>query len=125
MDSLVIMREIGMPVFTLVFGWFANAWRNKQKKEKDVLDNVVQILDIQKAYIAEQDKSHAKDREIIAKIEAKLDSKERSIRQANYCKFTNEGNGCPVLNSEEKSSGDQCRQCKFKKEDENDAQSES
>ena len=50
-----IIERVGLPILTAVGGWFASVWRNKQKKEGDILTNVQQILEMQKQYIAEQD----------------------------------------------------------------------
>ena len=111
-----VLQNVGLPILTAVGGWFASIWRTKQKKEKDVLDNVTQILDMQKAYIAEQDEENKKTRDMNKRLEAKLDGKNRAIRKANWCKFTNEGEGCPVLKQEEKNDGDhydQCETCKY------------
>ena len=111
---LDIAREVLLPILTAVGGWFASIWRSKQKKEKDILENVSQILALQKAYIAEQDDENKKTRDINKRLEAKLDGKNRSIRKANWCKYTNEGDGCPVLNQEEKNDGeDKCETCKY------------
>lgn len=110
MEAVEILSTIGVPILTAIGGWFASVWRNKQKKESDILDNVKQILEMQKAYIKSQDEHNRK-------LEAKLDDKRRSIRQANWCKFTNEGDGCPVLNHEQKVDADKCDTCKYNPED--------
>ena len=49
-----ILQNIGLPLVTGIMGWFGNMWRSRQRKDKDILDNVTQILDIQKKYIEEQ-----------------------------------------------------------------------
>jgi len=116
-----IALNIGLPIVTLFMGWFGNAWRSKQRKEADVLDNVKQVLDIQKEYIEEQKDTIIEAKATIRRIEAKLDRKNKSIRQANKCKFTNDGDGCPVLNNEEKNEEDKCETCKFN-EDHADSQ---
>ncbi len=126
------LKDIVLPVVTLVFGWFAKVFRDKQKKEHDILDNVQQILDMQKKYIEQQqslikelnEKLREKDQTIedaqklIKRVEAKLDRKERSIRQANKCKYTNEGGGCPVLRYDEEHNIDidinECATCQLK-----------
>lgn len=115
-----ILQTIGLPVVTAVGGWFASIWRTKQKKEKDVLENVTQILELQKKYIADQDKENKKTRDMNARLEEKLDNKRRSIRKANYCKFTNEGEGCPVLRHEEQTD-DKCETCKFNQDADGEA----
>ena len=119
-----LLRDVALPAFTAVAGWFASVWRTKQKKEKDVLDNVTQILALQKKYIAEQDEENKKTRDMNKRLEAKLDGKNKSIRKANWCKFTNEGDGCPVLNQEEKNDidhYDKCETCKYHEDDNGEA----
>ena len=114
---LELFEKIGIPLLTLAGGWFGHMFRTKQKKEADILDNMKQILSIQKDYIASQDEENKKTRDMNARLEAKLDNKNRSIRKANWCKYTNEGDGCPVLNHEEKSEGaDKCETCKYNEE---------
>ena len=109
-----IFVKIILPILTLLGGWFGHMFRTKQKKEQDILTNVQQILEMQKQYIAEQDEENRKTRDVNKRLEAKLDGKNKSIRKANWCKYTNEGDGCPVLNEEEKHDGpDKCDTCKF------------
>ena len=110
-----LLQNIVLPSFTAVCGWFASVWRTKQKKEKDVLDNVQQILSLQKSYIEEQAGTIKESKDINKRLEAKLDKKNKSIRQANKCKYTNEGDGCPVLTSEERFDDCQadCKTCKL------------
>lgn len=119
-----LLQNVGVPVLTAVGGWFASVWRNKQKKEADVLTNVTQILEMQKKYIAEQDAENKKTRDVNKRLEAKLDGKNKSIRKANWCKYTNEGDGCPVLNQEEKNDVDhydKCETCKYHEDDNGEA----
>ena len=117
MDWSDILTNVGVPIATAVCGWFASVWRTKQKKEKDVLENVSQILEMQKAYIAEQDAENRKTREYNKQLEEKLNGKRKSIRAANWCKFTNEGDGCPVLNEDRKDDPDKCETCKYNQEE--------
>ena len=131
MENIIvdIFEKVAIPVLTLLGGWFGHMIRTKQKKEADILDNVTQILQMQKDYISQQQETISKQEEVLIetrkqnrRIEAKLDKKDRAIRKANWCKFTNEGDGCPVLNEDERI--DQCHNCEFlKKED--DAKGES
>lgn len=90
-----------LPVLTALIAWLANAYRNKQKKEHDVLDNVQRIIDLQNAHILKSEQALEKSDKQNQRLDAKLDRKNKSIRKANNCKFTNEGEGCPVLNQEE------------------------
>lgn len=108
-----VMQNIVVPILAVVGGWFAHLFRSKQKKESDVLDNVQQILSMQKEYIEQQDAENKRTRDMNARLEKKLDEKRRSIRQANWCKFTAEGEGCPVLNHEQKVDADKCETCKY------------
>ena len=108
---LDILREVGIPILTLIGGWFAHLFRTKQKKEADVLANVQQILQMQKEYIADQDAENKKTRDMNARLEKKLDDKRESIRKANHCKYTNEGDGCPVL-AHEDYLDEKCKSCK-------------
>lgn len=110
---LEILRDVGIPVLTLVGGWFAHMFRTKQKKEADVLDNVQQILKLQKDYISEQDAENKKTRDMNARLERKLDEKRESIRKANKCEFTSQGDGCPVL-AHEDYLDEKCKNCDFK-----------
>lgn len=111
-----ILSNVGVPILTAVSGWFAAVWRNKQKKEADVLTNVTQILEMQKQYIAEQDAENKKTRDMNKRLEKKLDDKRESIRKANKCKFTNEGEGCPVL-AHEDVLDEKCKNCELNNHD--------
>lgn len=115
MDSVVIelLERVGIPTLTLIGGWFAHVFRSKQRKEQDILSNVQQILNLQKEYIAEQDSENKKTRDMNARLEKKLDDKSESIRQANKCKYTAEGDGCPVLVHEDYLD-EKCRNCDLK-----------
>lgn len=115
MDGVVIevLERVGIPALTAIGGWFASVWRNKQRKENDILQNVTQILQFQKNYIAEQDKENRKTRDMNARLEKKLDDKRESIRKANKCQYTNEGDGCPVLRHEDELD-DKCKECYLK-----------
>lgn len=119
MNLSSITTDILIPILTLIGGWFAHLIRSKQKKESDILANVQQILSLQSKYIEKQDAENKKTRDMNARLEKKLDDKRRSIRQANRCKHTNEGDGCPVLNMEEKfeTCNLDCSNCKIKEEE--------
>lgn len=111
----IVERGI-LPILTLVGGWFAHLVRSKQKKESDILDNVKQILEMQKNYISEQDEENKKTRNMNARLEKKLDDKRESIRKANHCKFTAQGDGCPVL-AHEDLLDEKCKNCNLKNHD--------
>lgn len=91
-----------LPVVMGVVGWLGSAYRSKQKKEGDILDNVQRIIDIQDEHIKKSEEALAKSENLNKRLEAKLDRKTKSVRAANKCKYTSEGDGCPVLNQEEK-----------------------
>lgn len=118
MDAVVIdvAERVLLPILTLVGGWFAHLFRSKQKKEADILQNVMQILDLQKKYISDQDAENKKTRDMNARLERKLDGKRDSIRQANKCKYTAEGEGCPVLRHEDELD-EKCENCELNKHD--------
>lgn len=113
---LEILKDVGIPTLTLIGGWFAHLFRSRQKKEGDILENVQQILTMQKAYIAEQDAENKKTRDMNARLEKKLDDKRESIRKANKCKYTAEGDGCPVLKHEDYLD-EKCQNCNLKNAD--------
>ena len=112
---LAFLESFILPIVMALIGWFTAEWRNKQKKESDVLTNVTQILEMQRQYIAEQDEENKKTRDINRRLEMKLDDKRESIRKANKCKFTHEGEGCPVLANEDKID-DRCKDCNLNKD---------
>ena len=112
-----VARDIGLPIITLLIGWFGQAWKSKAQRKADELDNTQQIITMQRDYIAEQQRQLAKYNMVNQRLEAKLDRKNKSIRQANKCKFTNEGSGCPVLSHEERDDQDRCETCKFNEDD--------
>lgn len=116
-----VALNIGLPIVTLFMGWFGNAWRSRQRKEADILQNVQQILDLQKRYIDEQQQTILETRAMNKRLDLKLEQKNKSIRQANRCKFTNEGDGCPVLQNEEHNDRDKCVTCQFNHEDNADS----
>jgi hypothetical protein len=118
-----LWMQIALPVVTGLVGWFTNAYRNKQKKEGDILDNVQRIIDIQDAHIKKSEESLAKSESLNKRLEAKLDRKSKSVRAANKCKYTNEGNGCPVLVQEEKNEhcyDINCTNCEHLNHEQND-----
>ena len=120
-----ILQNLGLPLVTGIMGWFGNVWRSRQKKDKDILDNVTQILGLQKKYIEEQQGTIEETRAMNKRLEAKLDKKSKCIRRASKCKYTNMGDGCPVLLLEEKyDESPDCDTCHLKKE-EDDAESAS
>lgn len=103
-----ILIQVITPIALGLLGWFGNAYRNKQKKEKDILDNVQQILDIQNKYIEKQDKA-------LTRMTARDERKRESIKKAYACKVPSEN--CPVLIHDAQShmEADKCSTCEYKK----------
>lgn len=101
-DVMELLKSVALPVVTGFLGWVYSKYRNKQEREKDILDNVQRIIDIQDEQIKKQDLALHKSDHIAQRLEAKLDRKNKSIRQANNCPYTIQGDGCPVLRQEEK-----------------------
>lgn len=102
-----ILVDFGLPICTALIAWFGNAYRNKQKKEHDILDNVQQILDIQNKYIERQSKT-------LDIITAKNDKKRESIKRAYQCKIPSEE--CPVLiHDAEVVEDNRCETCNLNK----------
>lgn len=128
---LDILSTVVVPIATAALGWLGSAYRNKQKKEGDIMANFKQMMSIQndfisglKANIDERDAALLESKHVNQRLEAKLDRKDKSIRKANFCKFSNEGNGCPVLLQEEKNCGEHhenlCDNCEHRNDtDEN------
>lgn len=110
-----IMEKVGLPLLTLIGGWFLHLWRSRQKKQQDILANVQQILQMQKDYIADQDTQNKKNCDMIARLERKLDEKRESIRQANKCPHTVSEAGCPVLIHEDYLD-EKCNNCNLKED---------
>lgn len=106
--------EFILPVIMAVGGWFFGVFRTRQKKEKDVLDNVQQILNIQRLYIDEQKEELMKYRAEDQRKGRIIEEKNRSIRKANWCKYIAQDNLCPVLHSEEEfylKDNPECENC--------------
>lgn len=101
-DIMELLKSVALPVVTGFLGWVYSKYRNKQEREKDILDNVQRIIDLQDAQIKKQEDALNKANNVNQRLEAKLDRKNKSVRQANKCPFTTEGDGCPVLAQEEK-----------------------
>lgn len=94
--------QIALPIVTGVVGWATNAWRNAQKKENDTIANFQLMRDADKEFMTDLKNELVESKNMRKRLEAKLDRKNKSIRKANNCPHTIEGDGCPVLNQEEK-----------------------
>lgn len=90
-----LIFEIAAPILTLILGWVTNAYRNKQKKEHDILDNVQQIIDMQNQHIGRCDEQLTRTIEKLNKLEVKYDHKVRAVKEAYDC--THDTSQCPVL----------------------------
>ena len=115
MDVLI---KFILPIVTGVLGWAYSSYRNREKKESDILDNVQRILDLQDKHIKKTEKTLERSENLNKRLEAKLDRKSKSVRAANKCRYTNEGEGCPVLLQEEKNEncyGVECTECQNSK----------
>lgn len=97
-----LIFEIAVPVLMLVLGWVTNAYRNKQKKERDILDNVQQVIDIQNAHIERCDQMLQRRDKLLQdkeddyrKLEAKYEHKVKAVKEAYDCE--GDTSKCPVL----------------------------
>ena len=93
--------QIALPIVTGVVGWATNAYRNAQKKESDIITNFQAMRDADREFIEECRADLKESRDMNKRLEAKYNRKCKSVRAANKCKFTSEGDGCPVLAQEE------------------------
>lgn len=125
MMSETMWIQFVLPVATALLGWLGSAYRNKQKKENDTIANFQLMRDADKEFMTDLKNELVESKNMRKRLEAKLDRKNKSIRKANNCPHTNEGDGCPVLNQEdlnEKVYDDDCRLCEhhLNKNGEND-----
>lgn len=105
-----------LPVVTALLGWLGSAYRSKQKKESDTIANFQLMRDADKEFMTDLKEELIESKNMRKRLEAKLDRKNKSIRRANNCPHTNEGDGCPVLNQEdanEKIYDDECVICEY------------
>ena len=94
-----ILQNIGLPLITGIMGWYGSMWRSLQRKDKD-------ILDIQKKFIEEQQGTIEETKKMNKRLEGKLDKEYKCVLQAFKCKYSNVGDGCPVLLLEERYDND-------------------
>ena len=115
--------QVALPVVTGIVGWAGNAWRNAQKKESDIIANFQAMRDADREFIEECRADLKEARDMNKRLEAKYGRKCKSVRAANKCKFTSEGDGCPVLAQEEKNEriyDADCKDCEHLNHDGND-----
>lgn len=97
-----LIFELVVPLLMLIIGWVTSAYRNKQKKEKDILDNVQRVVDIQNNHINRCEQTLNKTRELLErkeqdyrKLEAKYEHKVKAVKEAYDCE--GDTSKCPVL----------------------------
>lgn len=96
MDTQV-MTDIVVPAVTAAMGWAASSWRNRQRKEADVLSNVRQIIELQRGCINEQTETLSRFRATVERLERRLESRDRSIMKGRICAHVRIDDDCPVL----------------------------
>lgn len=121
--SEVMWVDFVLPIIMGIAGWLGNGYRNKQKKESDIITNFKAMRDADREFIEECRKDLKESRDMNKRLEAKYNRKCKSVRAANKCKFTSEGDGCPVLEQEDKNEriyDIECANCQNINEQEND-----
>lgn len=109
-----IWMQIALPVITALVGWLTSSYRNKQKKESDIIVNFQAMQAANREFIEQCRVDLKESRDMNKRLEAKYNRKSKSVRAANKCRYTNEGAGCPVLIQEEKNEhcyGIDCASC--------------
>lgn len=113
-----ILRDVMLPVVLALLGWFGNAYRNKQKKENDILDNVQRIIDLQNSHISRCEASLDERESAYKEMCKKNDRKRETIKKAYNCKIPSEE--CPVLiydAQEHNVDNTKCNTCKYKNDE--------
>jgi hypothetical protein len=121
--SEMMLVDFVLPIIMGIAGWLGNGYRNKQKKESDIITNFKAMRDADREFSEECRKDLKESRDMNKRLEAKYNRKCKSVRAANKCKFTNEGDGCPVLEQEDKNEriyDIECANCQNINEQEND-----
>lgn len=98
----MLFTYVVSPIVGGVIGWLTNAYRNRQKKESDIITNFQAMRDADREFILECRADLKESRDMNKRLEAKYNRKCKSVRAANKCKYTNEGDGCPVLVQEDR-----------------------
>lgn len=101
-----ILINFILPVFTALIAWLGTAYRNKQKKEKDILDNVKQIIDIQKEFISKQEETIKQTTQRLAVVDKRQAHKAAAVRKAYNCTIPSES--CPVLQYDAMGADSEC-----------------
>lgn len=100
--SETVLINFVLPTISMMVGWLGSAYRNKQKREGDIIANFQLMRDADKEFMIDLKTELLESKKMRQRLEAKLDRKNKSIRKANQCPHTAEGDGCPVLIQEEK-----------------------
>lgn len=112
-----VLIDFALPLLTALVAWLGTAYRNKQKKSADILDNVQRILDIQDNQIAKQSKFIQGYEKKMAALEKKYAHKQSAVRKAYKCPHPNAD--CPVLKQDAKWDDDlcnnDCANCEYNK----------
>ena len=101
-DWMGVVEKVVYPTIAGFLGWIYSKYRTRQEREKSILDNVQVVIDMLSTQLAKMEESQKKSDNLNQRLEAKLDRKSKSVRQANKCPYTTQGDGCPVLAQEEK-----------------------
>lgn len=106
--DIEVLRDVLLPIATLVIGWLTSAYRNRQQKERSILDNVQQVLDMKTTEVdrAHQELDRAqtineKQDSLIQRLSDKLDKKDKAIRRSRTCEWVRGGHDCPVTEYDE------------------------
>lgn len=112
-----VLVDFALPLLTAGIAWLTAAYRNKQKKGADILDNVQRILDIQDKQIEKQSNFIQGYEKKMAALEKKYAHKTSAVRKAYKCPHPNAD--CPVLKQDAKWDDNlcnyDCAQCEFNK----------
>lgn len=112
-----VLIDFALPIITLAFGWLGSAYRNKQKKGADILDNVQRILDIQDKQIEKQSKFIQGYEKKMSALERKYAHSRSAVRKAYKCPHPNAD--CPVLRHDatwdDNLCNYDCAQCEYNK----------
>ena len=117
-----LLRDIALPIILGVLGWMGNAYRNRQKRESDILDNVQRILDIQNSHISRCEATLDEREKAYKAMSRKNDLKREAIKKAYNCRLASEE--CPVLTydsqTHENPTENKCDNCNLKNKDKDD-----
>lgn len=114
-----LIKDIALPIILGILGWMGNAYRNRQKRESDILDNVQRIIDIQNSHISRCESTLDEREKAYKAMSRKNDLKREAIKKAYSCHVASEK--CPVLifdsQTHENSIENKCDNCNLKDTD--------